>query len=671
MPTRHQSLHLPMLLLLAQLLAACTAQTPQPATALPGGVTAAQPPAAPSATGLPTLTPRPGRTPFTMPTQPLYGSKTPTQPPTMPPTVTPPAAQPFTTLELRPMQAQFRAYRRVELSIETDGRAGNPFDPAQVDLVVRFSGPSGQELAAPAFWYQDFVPRALTPLGEPGWRVRFTPSEAGEWSAEAVLGAPGALESVALTSPPLRFTVQPDPAARGFVRASDGDPRYLAFDNGDFYFPIGLNMGWAGQDVLGDYTRWLDHLSQNGGNYIRVWMASWSFALEWNDTGLGNYSQRMRQAWLLDQVFRLAEERGVYVMLCLLNHGAFSTTTNPEWDNNPYNAALGGPLESPEQFVSDPEAKSLFKRRVRYIAARWAYSPNLAVWEWWNEAHWTPIRESDLMAWISEMTAELRKHDPYGHLVSTSYGMGTDNATWSLAEIDLAQQHEYSTHDAMRTLPVTLRLIERYSKDKPVLLAEYGSSAEGESAPFNRGAIHLHNGLWAAPFAGYAGTGMYWWWDNFIEPLNLWYHYRGVAAFFKDEDLRGMKPAEALVRNGGTGEPPAGDTATALAMALRSAERALVWVRASDYTFEGARRAYLAARQRGGAPADWQYDPPAQNGLSVEISGLEDGEYQVLWYSTLEGRVGEPQAVTVTGGVLAVDLPELKTDLAFKVIPAQ
>lgn len=642
--------------LLAQLLSGCSAQAPVLPTAAATLPLAAQSTAAPPATALPTLTPRPGRTPFIMPTRPLYGSQTPTPPPTMPPTVTPLAAQPFTTLELR-LQAQqpYRIYQRVELSIETDGRAGNPFDPAQADLTVRFRGPSGQALVVPAFWYQDFDPLALAPLGEPGWRARFTPGEAGEWSAEALLAAPAALKSA-----PLRFTVQPDPAARGFVRASDRDPRYFAFDDGSFYFPVGLNMGWAGQDVLGDYTQWLDHLSQNGGSYIRVWMASWSFALEWDDTGLGNYSKRMRQAWLLDQVFRLAEERGVYVMLCLLNHGAFSATTNPEWDNNPYNAALGGPLESPEQFVSDPEAKSLFKRRVRYIAARWASSPNLAVWEWWNEAHWTPIREQDLMAWIGEMTAELKKHDPYGHLVSTSYGSGADNPTWSLAEIDLAQQHEYSTSDAMRTLPVTLRMIRRYAKDKPVLLAEYGSSAEGESAAFNRGAIHLHNGLWAAPFAGYAGTGMYWWWDNYVEPLDLWYHYRGVAEFFKDEDLRGMQPAGALVRGGEAG-----------AVALQSAERALVWVRADGYTFEGARRAYLIARQAGGAAADWRYDPPAQNGLSVEISGLKDGDYQALWYSTLSGRVGAPQAVAVSGGRLVVDLPELKTDLAFKVVPAR
>ena len=51
----------------------------------------------------------------------------------------------------------------------------------------------------------------------------------------------------------------------GFVRVSPTDSHYFAFDDGSFYFPIGLNMGWSTGSVLEDYTRWLDHLSQSGG----------------------------------------------------------------------------------------------------------------------------------------------------------------------------------------------------------------------------------------------------------------------------------------------------------------------------------------------------------------------------------------------------------------------
>ena len=87
-------------------------------------------------------------------------------------------------------------------------------------------------------------------------------------------------------------------------------------------------------------------------------MSAWAFGIEWKDTGLGDYSGRMKQAWLLDQVFKLAEQRGVYIMLTLLNHGAFSTSVNPEWNDNPYNAANGGPLKEPRLFVRNAQARS-------------------------------------------------------------------------------------------------------------------------------------------------------------------------------------------------------------------------------------------------------------------------------------------------------------------------
>ncbi len=269
-----------------------------------------------------------------------------------PPTVA--APQPATRLAMRQLGKPGGVYGLTELEVETDGVVDNRFDPAQFDLSVRFTAPSGASVLVPAFSYQDFDPNSLRPLGEPAWRVRFTPSEPGEWQAQAELASPQ------LRSEPLGLTIAPDPAARGFVRLNPQNLRYYAFDNGDFYFPIGPNLGWATQSGLGvlkDYERWLDRLSQNGGNVGRVWMASWSFAIEWNDTGLGDYSGRMQQAWLLDQVFRLAEQRGVYLMLTLLNHGAFSDSVNPEWDSNPTTPRTAG--------RSRPRASSAATRRPR------------------------------------------------------------------------------------------------------------------------------------------------------------------------------------------------------------------------------------------------------------------------------------------------------------------
>jgi hypothetical protein len=569
-----------------------------------------------------------------------------------PPTIVAKAA---TRLDLRPVQEAGHVYGLEEFEIDTDGVAANPFDPAQFDLRVRFMSPSGAVVLAPAFSYQDFDAHSLCLRGGPVWRARFTPSEAGAWQAQAELADPK------LSSAPVNFKVEPDAGAHGFVRVNKQNPRYLAFDDGSFYFPIGLNLGWANQPnlgVLADYGRWLDRLSQNGGNIGRVWMAAWSFGIEWNDTGLGNYAGRMKQAWLLDQVFKLAEQRHVYLMLTLLNHGAFSTSVNPEWDENPYNAANGGPLKEPRLFARNRQAREFFKHRVRYIAARWGYSPNLFAWEWRNEVNWTPIDDSALKPWIAEMTAYLQQYDPYRHLVSSSYAGISSTPLWKMPELSFAQQHDYSGNDLADLLPITYHVLADRAPEKPVLLAELGLNGGGANDQRGLERIQFHNGIWAAPFSGYAGTAMYWWWDTFVDAGDQWGEYKRIADFMQGEDLAPLASAKAQIA-------PAG----ARALALQGDDRALVWVRSDAYQVFAANQAYEKekARQAGQDPPNWTYEPPPLDGLKLTLTGLADGSYTVRWFSPTTGEWQPDQTVRVDGGTATLAVPPLARDLAVKI----
>jgi hypothetical protein len=565
--------------------------------------------------------------------------------------------KPATRLDLRAVGEAGKLYGLEELEIDTDGLAANRFDPAQLDLGVRFTSPTGASALVPAFSYQDFDATTLLPKGAPVWRVRFTPTEAGQWQAQAELSNPK------LTSAPLAFKVEADSSAHGFVRINRQNPRYLAFDDGAFYFPIGLNLGWADQPNLGvlkDYERWLDRLSQNGGNVGRVWMASWSFGIEWNDTGLGDYSGRMKQAWLLDQVFKLAEQRHVYLMLTLLNHGAFSTNVNPEWNDNPYNTANGGPLKDPREVARNRQAKELFKRRMHYIAARWAYTPSLFAWEWWNEVNWTPIDDSALKPWIAEMTAYLQQYDPYHHLVSSSYANGTSSTLWKMPELNFAQHHDYSGSDLAKLLPLVYNVFTNKAPDKPVFLAELGLGASGADAQPALEAIQFHNGIWAAPFSGFAGTAMHWWWDSFVDPQKQWGEYKGIAEFLKGQDLASLAPAKVQVE-------PAGATA----LSLQSKQRALVWVRSDAYVAAEGSKAYLAARQGGQAPADWKYQPPTIEGLQVTLTGLADGPYTARWFTPATAEWQADQQVQVQGGTVTLAVPPFGQDLAVQIVGAK
>ena len=76
-------------------------------------------------------------------------------------------------------------YGVLELALQTDVPAVNPYDPKEIEIKVRFTAPSGRNVDVGAFWYQGYDPETRQPKGEPGWKVRFTPDEAGEWSAVA------------------------------------------------------------------------------------------------------------------------------------------------------------------------------------------------------------------------------------------------------------------------------------------------------------------------------------------------------------------------------------------------------------------------------------------------------------------------------------------------------
>lgn len=553
------------------------------------------------------------------------------------------------TLHARPATA-IAQYARLELQLETTITVENPYDPAQIDLLVHFTAPDGQVLTVPAFWMQPYDLTTQQPVGEAGWRVRFTPSLAGTWQAQAELvGAQAMSEAIA-------FTVTPA-AAPGFIRIHPDNPRYFAFDDGSFYFPNGLNIGWAGEDVLGDYERWLDSLSAHDGNLIRVWMASWSFGIEWADTGLGNYGARLKQAWLLDQIFAMAEERGIYIMLCLLNHGAFSTSVNSEWGQNPYNDDLGGPLKTPAEFVTNEVAKALFKQRLRYIAARWGYSTHLFAWEWWNEVNWTGIGDDTLIPWITEMTPVLQQYDPYDHLITNSNANGAFTQVWAMPEIDFSQQHDYTGGDLLRTLARDLGRITKTAPDKPLLIGELGYSAGAQVA---LDAMHLHTGLWGAPFLGYAGGSMYWWWDTFIAPQEQWHQYGALARFFAGEDLALLTPGKAQV---------AGE---AQAFTLQGAERAFVWVQSAGYTVPAAQAAYdkalFDALKSKTKLTSWNYEPPMLSGITIAVTGLADGNYQLQWYAPTTGEWLETTTVTVSSGTVTITAPDFATDLALKLV---
>jgi hypothetical protein len=247
----------------------------------------------------------------------------------------------------------------------------------------------------------------------------------------------------------------------------------------------------------------------------------------------------------------------------------------------------------------------------------------------------------------------------------------SDEVVWSLDSLDFTQDHKYDMDSLIQTFNNTVAdWLERYPT-KPFLMGEFGlASAASET---DADGVLLHLGLWSAPMNGAAGTAMTWWWDNYIHPLNLYYHFGGVAKFFADEDLA----ANIWQR----GEILFTERTDARAYGLRTADTALLWVVNRDYNdgylvtaYTKALRAAIRARnEAGGSAADGPVDvviefPPVEEAVLV-LPEMVDGRYSVEIWDTLTGEVTQTIEAVSEGGTMQIALPTFTTDMALKVRP--
>jgi hypothetical protein len=233
----------------------------------------------------------------------------------------------------------------------------------------------------------------------------------------------------------------------------------------------------------------------------------------------------------MDQILRLAERTGIRLDLCAETFNALRIRPGPAlWGENPYRRAIGRPAA----FFTDPRARVGFKNRLRYMAARWGYSPHVFSWELMNEVDLTEdFNVPAVRAWTEEMAAALKGFDP-SHMVTISFGAAEgEPAIDALPQIDYAQTHLYGAGDIAQALREQLRFKgRRYGK--PVLVTEAGASVHRASNERDRKGVWLHDALWAPIFVGAAGTGMPWWWDSYVDSGARYDEFGAVARFVRD-----------------------------------------------------------------------------------------------------------------------------------------
>ncbi len=547
-------------------------------------------------------------------------------------------------------------FEKFEVRFDIEEEYLNPFDPDEVDAGAEIITPSGTTLFVPAFYTQDFerylesgVER-FKPLGAPYWAIRFTPFETGTYRFFIkVIDHSGVFQTDEMAFESL------SPDNKGFVRVNKENPFYFSFDNGEPYIPVGFNIAWTSDDTGSFYYDYfLEKLHNAGGNYARIWMSHYfqGQTIEWNSThpsgiyhGLGFYS--LEAANRIDRIFEKAESLGIYIQLVLLYHTAFETSIWSSWNENPFNIKNGGMLSSSIEFFSSHEANAFFDKRLRYIIARWGYSPNLLAWELFNEVDGIIgyYRNRDVIKnWHIDKIRKIRKWDVHSHLITTSFTSPyflDEHQFWDLEGLDYTQYHAYLA-PVFGISEQMVRSAEALRKfNKPTFAGEFGIYWLPSFNLHDPYGVNIHNGVWASILSGNAGTAMSWWWYDYIEPNNLWYHLKGISEFVKGESFTDYR--EFFYE--GVGKF---NFSPVEVLGIKSKSGALLWIH--DKSSEWDKTNF----------------PHERTELNVNVEGLIDGEYSLEFWDTKDGRIVERENLVVKEGVAKIKVIPFKGDIAVK-----
>jgi len=416
-------------------------------------------------------------------------------------------------------------YGKFEASWTLPHQTGNPFDPQDNDIQVAFQGPHGLRAVVPAFWDGD------------RWRVRYAPPQAGRYTLHVLRGGQDA-RAEGLTAGAFQCAPSPD---AGFVHAKARPAPRFVLDNGQPYYPLGMDVAWTG-GTGPDYPAYFADMGQAHMNWTRVWMNHWDGKnLDWAQDKAGNPPRGyllMDVARRWDMIFDNAARNGVYVQMTLQHHGQYTTKTDSNWADNPWNAANGGFLHAPDDFFTDAEARRLTKAKYRYIVARWGYSTHLLSYELFNEVQ--NIGEAnthfrDVIAWHKEMAAYIRSLDTSHHLITTSY---SDPGT-PLAQIGL-------DYDQIHTYPpdiVSYFAALKPVASVPVFVGEWGYGGSGSLADKR---AFLHNGIWSGMMAPTAGAGQFWYGDA-VMANGWWPEFRSATGFLQTLHVPNIPSQGALM----------------------------------------------------------------------------------------------------------------------------
>ncbi|MBN1898248.1 MAG: DUF5060 domain-containing protein [Spirochaetes bacterium] len=558
---------------------------------------------------------------------------------------------------------ELEAFDKFEISFYLKNKYVNPYNPEEIYCEGIFTGPDKKTYKVPAFFYNEVgPPESKKQL----FKVRFAPFIDGQWKFK--IKVKNLQGQTLYKNKNLKFKcTKSERLRKGFVKV---DNNHFILTDGSVFYPFGLSLGWVVPEDKNSYLGYLNKFAKSGMNWTRMWNIPWGLTLEWlkpKRGGLGQYSQEDADQW--DKIIEFASENGIYIQFCINNYRDLAKGYN--WENNPYCYINGGPIQEPEDFFTDKIARKYFRRKLLYIVARWGYATSIMAWELFNEVDLTTNFDDGKVArWHEEMADYLKSIDAFQHIITTSFSRRTGGKeTFELEEMDFSQTHVY-TEDFRQAL-FTIPQVKIKEFDKPHVMGEIGGSIEtGTEEARDEQGVRIHNVIWYSFLAAEPSSALYWWWDEYIERNDLYYHFGHYSDLTKDVDWNELKKIKVNIIT-----PNRGDYFFAPVLDWEGATGEKYEMKDNDLKGNGLLSKYLQGKYQ----KKWQVEPtfkinfPIQSKflINVEVASYVGASFSVFLDSQKVFSQNYP-AIESTSGNLIDKVYEVKIpagEHTVKVVP--
>ncbi|MBI2842841.1 MAG: DUF5060 domain-containing protein [Armatimonadetes bacterium] len=561
-----------------------------------------------------------------------------------------------------------------------------------------FTAPDGSSMTHPAFWY-----------GSGTWKLRFAPNMAGVWR----VWLSAATSEGAGYSDVLEFSVTDQTTNSGFIRVNPDDPRFFQFEDETPFYPIGTGLsGFSGGGADDAAVELFPKMQFCGANFARDFHTSTN--IEPYNVGtdksrlkaLNNYN--MERAKAIDTALECAREYGIYVEWLI------DDWTYIKDSSNQYVRASGreAPCADVEEFFARPEAREIYKRKLRYWIARWGYCTNLFAIELMNELGGGG---SGAKSWHVEMGDYIHSFTAQPHFATSSNGSAElregGGIPWTDEAMDFVNYHDYAKYTgswlvksdydleklgfdfkypwidtAVWADRVARMHFKRYGWNKPIIWSEFGliyRRPGDDGFPdwklayrIDTDARHLKDCMWAGMLAG---MGVIHWKADFVNG-----YYGGgdkfrifvpLANFLLGEDFSGLKQETAYPVYDETNPEPTLTCSNkrVMVVSMHGPDRAYLYVKNLTNTWYYNYR----IKQSGDNYAGYTPVPnPLPQSAEIRVYGLQPGDYVVEEWSTSESdpvkQIVSTQTITVPAygpdaGVASIYVENLNVDAAYKI----